>query len=322
MRTRSLRNGLELTELGLGASQFGNLNQETTDTESLSAVHAAWSAGVRYFDTAPHYGLGLSERRLGAALAQYPRDEYVLSTKVGRLLVPSPESADTMDDEGFLVPATMRREWDFSRDGILRSIEDSLERTGAGRFDVVYLHDPDEHWAEASTSGMEALVELRDQGVVQAIGVGMNQSRMPMDFIKRCDIDVVMLANRFTLLEQGPLDDLLPLALEHKVGIVAAAVYNSGLLSQPEVRTDSRYDYNEAPVELINRAQAIADVCRTHGVSLPAAALQFPLRHPAVVSVVAGSRTPRHAVSNAARLEAEIPDALWADLEQSGLVRL
>lgn len=322
MRTRSLRNGLELTELGLGASQFGNLNQATTDSESLSAVHAAWSAGVRYFDTAPHYGLGLSERRLGAALSHYPRDEYVLSTKVGRVLVPSPETADSMDDEGFLVPATTRRRWDFSRDGILRSVADSLERTGAERFDVVYLHDPDEHWAEASTSGMDALVELRDQGVVQAIGVGMNQSRMPMDFIKRCDIDVVMLANRFTLLEQGPLDDLLPLALEHKVGIVAAAVYNSGLLSQPEVRTDSRYDYNAAPVELINRAKAIADVCQAHGVTLPEAALQFPLRHPAVISVVAGSRTPRHVVSNAARLAAEIPEALWSELEQSGLVRL
>lgn len=322
MQTRSLRNGLKLTELGLGASQFGNLYRETTDAESSAAVHAAWSAGVRYFDTAPHYGLGLSERRLGAALAQYPRDEYVLSTKVGRVLVPSPETADHLDDQGFLVPADLRREWDFSRDGIMRSVEDSLRRTGADRFDIVYLHDPDEHWQQASTSGIDALIELREQGVISAVGVGMNQSGMPMEFIKQCDIDVVMLANRFTLLEQGPLEDLLPLALERQVGIVAAAVYNSGLLSRPVVPTDARYDYAEAPRELIAKAQAIAAICEDHGASLPEAALQFPLRHPAVVSVVVGSRTAHHVVSNAARHAAQLPEQLWTSLEQEGLIRL
>jgi len=321
MRRRTLARGPAVTELGLGAAQFGNLYRETTDGEAQSAADAAWDAGIRYFDTAPHYGLGLSERRLGAALAGRNRSDYVVSTKVGRLLVPSPDSADRLDDDGFIVPAASRREWDFSRDGILRSFEGSLQRLGLDRVDILYLHDPDNHWDSASTQGIDTLIELRDQGVVGAIGAGMNQSAMLAEFVRRCDVDIVMLAGRFTLLEQGALDDLLPLAIERNVAVVAAAVYNSGLLGSPRPDADARYDYAYAPPELIARANAIADVCERYGVTLPEAAIAYPLRHPAVVSVVLGMRTASQVASNVSRYDAEIPAALWEELEGEGLIR-
>ena len=320
MQRRTLGRGPAVTELGLGAAQFGNLYRETTDEASAAAVDAAWQSGIRYFDTAPHYGIGLSERRLGAALAQYPRDEFVVSTKVGRLLVPTPENADQLDEHGFVTPAVFRREWDFSRDGILRSVEGSLERLGLDRVDVVYLHDPDFHWQQASTEGIAALIELREQGLIGAIGAGMNQSAMIAQFIRETDVDLMMLAGRYTLLEQGALDDLLPLALERGVGIVAAAIYNSGLLSAPRPAADARYDYQQAPPELLSRANAIADVCERWGVTLPDAAVAYPLRHPAVVSVVLGTRTAQQVASNVSRYETPIPDEVWAELQSEGLI--
>ncbi len=276
---------------------------------------------MRYFDTAPHYGLGLAERRLGAAVRELPSDEFVISTKVGRALIPTPENSDRLDDDGFHVPAAFRREWDFSRDGILRSFEQSLERLGLDRIDVLYLHDPDNHWDAASTTGIATLTELRDEGVIGAIGAGMNQSAMLTEFVRRCDVDLVMLAGRYTLLEQSALDDLLPLALERGVGVVAAGVYNSGLLSKPEVSDDSHFEYRAAPPEILERARAIARICQEHGVSLPDAAVQFPLRHPAVVSAVIGARDSGQVEGGLARAATPIPDALWADLEAQGYLR-
>ena len=312
--------GAPLTRIGVGAAQFGNLNRTTTDEASHAAVDAAWDAGVRYFDTAPHYGLGLSERRLGAALSGRPREDYVLSTKVGRLLVPDPEGAGQMDDDGFVVPADHRRVWDFSRDGILRSLEQSLERLGTERIDVVYLHDPDDHWAQASTTGIDTLIELRDQGVVQAVGAGMNQSVLLADLVRRCDVDIVMVAGRWTLVDQSAADDLLPLAAERGVRVVAAGVYNSGLLSSPTVPDDARYDYGAAPRAIVDRARRIAAVCELHGVTLPDAAVQFPFRHPAVASVVVGTRTSAHVQSLVSRATAPVPDELWTDLVTEGLL--
>ncbi|MEL4319409.1 aldo/keto reductase [Leifsonia sp. YIM 134122] len=312
---------MPITELGMGAAQLGNLYRETTDAEAGAAVDAAWDAGIRYFDTAPHYGLGLSEHRLGAALAARPRDEYVLSTKVGRLLVPSGYPEDTMDDGGFAVPATMRREWDLSRDGVRRSVHESLERLGLDRIDIAYLHDPDDHGAEAHAEAIPALIELREEGVVRAVGTGMNQSAMPAEFVRRHDVDVIMLAGRYTLLEQGALDDLMPLAEERGVGIVAAAVYNSGLLSRPRPPADALYDYAPAPAELIAKANDIADVCEEFGITLPEAAIAYPLRHPAVVSVVVGMRTAEQVRGTAERYEREIPEEFWAALDDRGLVR-
>lgn len=308
-----------VTRLGLGVAQFGNMHRVTSDEESEEAVNAAWDSGIRYFDTAPHYGLGLSERRLGRALATYPRDAFAVSTKVGRLLEPSPETADQLDPEGFVVPATVRRRWDFSRDGILRSVESSLERLGLDRLDIVYLHDPDAHWDAASTTGVDALIELREQGVVRAIGAGMNQSAMLAEFVRRTDIDVVMVAGRHTLLDHTADDVLLPLAFERGVDIVAAGVYNSGLLSSAVVADDAHFDYAPAPRALIDRARALADVAAQHGIELPDAAVQYPLRDPAVASVVVGSRTAAHVRSSVERASVEIPEVFWselADMEQ------
>ena len=321
IRTRQISAQLAMSELGLGTSPFGNLFRETTDADTAAATVTSWDGGVRYFDTAPHYGLGLAERRLGAALREYPRDAYLISTKVGRALVPTPQNAHLQDDDGFVVPATHRREFDFSRDGVLRSVEGSLERLGLDDIDILYLHDPDDHWREASTTGMSALIELRDQGVVRAIGAGMNQSAMLSEFVRQCDVDVVMLAGRYTLLDQSALDDLLPLAQQRGVGVVAAGVYNSGLLSRDLVPDDAHYEYQPAPPELVARARQIAEVCRRHGVTLPQAAVQFSLRHPAVISAVVGARDAAQASGNLARYDAEIPPALWDDLESSGYIR-
>lgn len=319
MRKRTLRNGLALTELGFGAAQFGNLYRETTREETESAVHSAWSAGIRYFDTAPHYGLGLSERRLGQLLAEHPRDEFVISTKVGRLLVPTPENPGR-DTEGFDVPATTSRVWDFSRDGVLRSLEESLGRLGLDRVDILYLHDPDQHWEQASKEAVPALIELRDQGVIGAFGVGMNQAEMPARFIRECDIDMVMLAGRYTLLEQEALNDLLPLAEERGVGIVIAGVYNSGLLAVDRPDSAAKYNYEAAPDSLVARAGLLADVCERHGVTLPEAALAYPLMHPAVVSVVVGMRSGEQVDGNVRRYTTEIPPDLWTDLATEGLI--
>jgi len=321
IRTRQVGRLDTITELGLGTSPFGNLFHETTDADTEAATDVSWQGGVRYFDTAPHYGLGLAERRLGAALRDRPRDSYLISTKVGRRLVPTPENAHLQDDDGFAVPATHRREFDFSRDGVLRSVEGSLERLGLDRVDILYLHDPDDHWHEASTTGVAALIELRDQGVVRAIGAGMNQSAMLAEFVRHCDVDVVMLAGRYSLLDQSALDDLLPLAHERGVGVVAAGIYNSGLLSREVVPDDAHYEYQPAPPELVARARELAEICRRHGVTLPQAAVRFALRHPAVVSVVVGARDAAQAAGNLARYDIEIPDALWEELADAGYVR-
>jgi len=319
MKSRTTASGLSLTELGIGVAQFGNLYRETTDAESAAAVDAAWSAGIRYFDTAPHYGLGLSERRLGSALADRPRDEYVVSTKAGRLLVPNPGGESELDTD-FVVPAATRREWDLSRDGIRRSLDESLERLGLDRVDVLYLHDPDDHEDQALREALPAMAELRDEGVVRAVGAGMNQSAMLARFAAEADIDVVMLAGRYTLLEQGALDDLLPAAERNGVAVVAAAIYNSGLLATARIRDAAHYNYGSVPPELLARTRAIADVCADFGVTVPDAAVAFPLLHPSVVSVSIGTRTARHVADAATRYETAVPAGLWTALVDRGLL--
>jgi D-threo-aldose 1-dehydrogenase len=318
---RDYRRGGSLTEVGFGSAQLGNHFVETTDEESTAAVDAAWDAGIRYFDTAPHYGLGLSERRLGRALADRPRDEYVISSKVGRLLVDSPETAHLQDDDGFVVPATTKRVFDFTRDGVLESVESSLERLGLDRLDIAYLHDADDHWEAASTTGVDALVELRDQGVVGAIGAGMNQSAMLAELVRRTDVDIMMVAGRYSLLDQSAADDLLPIAAERGVSVVAAAVYNSGILATSTIASDALYDYRSAPQAVLDKARRIQEVCAGFGVDLPAAAVQFALRRPEVVSVVLGMRTAAHAIAAVERATAPIPDELWTALVDQGLVR-
>ncbi len=319
-RASAGRTAVRLTSLGFGAAQVGNLYRAITDDEARVAVDTAWAGGLRYFDTAPHYGLGLSERRLGAALVGRPREEYVVSTKVGRLLVPSPATAGRRDDQGFAVPAALRRVWDFSRDGVLRSLEASLERTGLDRVDVVYVHDPDDFGDQAVREAIPALVELREQGVVGAVGAGMNQSAMLARFVRETDVDVVMCAGRFTLLEQPALDDLLPLAAERGVGIVVAGVYNSGLLAHEAPPDDVTYDYAQAPAALLERTHRLAAVCADHGVTLPQAALAYVRTHPAVVSTVVGMRTAGQVRATLDRADAVVPDDLWPALARAGLL--
>jgi D-threo-aldose 1-dehydrogenase len=320
MDVRMTRRGIPLPELGFGTAPLAGLFTPVSDEQAAATLKAAWDAGFRYFDTAPHYGLGVAERRLGEALAEWPRDEVVVSTKVGRLLVPNPGGEDRLDDDGFAVPAVVRREFDFSRDGVLRSFEESLDRLGLDRVDIVYLHDPDEHWDAASTTGVDTLVELRDQGVVRAIGVGMNQSAMLTEFVRRTDIDLVLIAGRYTLLEQGALDDLLPAAAERGVDVVAGAIYNSGLLSRPRPAADATYDYAPVPADVRDRVLRLAEACEAAGTSLPVVATRFPLRNPQVVSALLGLRSPEEVAQAVERGTAPVPDALWRRLVEAGLL--
>ncbi|GGX60044.1 aldo/keto reductase [Streptomyces minutiscleroticus] len=311
--------GVEVSRLALGCAALGNLYRPVTDEEARATVDAAWDAGVRTFDTAPHYGLGLSERRLGAALRERPRDAYTLSTKVGRLLVPHPGGAAGDDlAHGFAVPADHRRVWDFSAGGVRRSLEASLDRLGLDRVDVALIHDPDDHAGQALREAYPALERLRDEGVVRAIGIGMNRSALPTRFLRETDIDLVLLAGRYTLLEQDGLAELLPEAAARGRSVVIGGVFNSGLLTAP--RPGATYDYAPAPQPVLDRARRLAEITGRHGVPLRAAALRFPFGHPAVASVLAGARSAREVDDAVEQLRRPVPDALWEELRAEGLL--
>jgi D-threo-aldose 1-dehydrogenase len=320
MRTTTLGGStVPVSELALGCAALGNLFHPVSEEAALATVDAAWDAGIRTFDTAPHYGLGLSERRLGAALRNRPRDTYTLSTKVGRLLVPDPDGAAGDDlAQGFAVPATHRRAWDFTADGVLRSLEASLERLGVDRVDVALLHDPDNHADQALREAYPALERLRAEGVVGAIGVGMNQSALPARFLRETDTDVVLLAGRYTLLEQEGLTELLPEAAARGRSVVIGGVFNSGLLTAP--RPGATYDYAPAPQPVLDRALRLQAVSERHGVPLRAAALRFPFGHPAVVSVLTGARSPQEVRDTVEQLRRPIPQALWDELRAEDLL--
>ncbi|QNE17960.1 aldo/keto reductase [Kribbella qitaiheensis] len=309
----------EDARIGLGGAPLAGLFSPVEDSEAVATVQAAWDEGWRYFDTAPHYGLGLAEERLGAGLAARDRSSYVLSSKVGRIIYSV--DAEAPDDEGFAVVSRRRRRWDFSRDGVMQSIEDSLRRIGTDRLDVVFVHDPDDHYSEAVATAFPTLIELRDQGVIRAIGAGMNQTAMLTRFVNEVDIDAIMLAGRYTLLDPDGLDDVLPACLANDVQVVAVGIFNSGLLSQPRPAPDATFNYSPAPAPLVSKANALADICESHGVTLPAVALAFPLFHPAVAGIAVGCRTAPEVHTNAALSRVEIPGALWTDLKSAGLLR-
>ena len=316
------RGGLTVGPHAFGAAAVGNLYRAIDDSIAIDSVDAAWESGVRYFDTAPHYGLGLSERRVGAALCARPREDLILSTKVGRLLKPVEVHPGERDlDSGFDVPRDHVRVLDYSREGVLRSIEESLVRLDTDRIDIVFVHDPDDHYAEALDGAFPALDDLRSQGVITSFGVGMNQSAMLAEFVRNSDLDVVMVAGRYTLLEQGALDDLLPVARERNVSVVAAGVFNSGLLARNRPTAGAHYDYAAAPDAVIARAMSIAEVCERHGATLPQAAAQFPLGHPAVATVCLGARSRDQVERNAALFEHEVPAEVWRELADAGLIR-
>ncbi|AJE81010.1 L-fuco-beta-pyranose dehydrogenase [Streptomyces albus] len=305
-----------LGALSFGAASLGNLYTPVTDAEAEETVAAAWEAGIRYFDTAPHYGLGLSERRLGAALRGLPRADFTLSTKVGRLLEPRPRARGDDLANGFAVPAAHRRRWDFSAEGVRRSLEESLTRLGLDRVDIAYLHDPDDHVTQALDEAYPALERLRQEGVLGAVGIGVNQCALPARFLRETDLDVVLLAGRYTLLDQSGLAELLPLAEARGVDVVLGGVYNSGLLADP--RPGATFDYARAPRELLCRAVELQRICARHGVPLRAAALQFPLGHPAVASVLTGARSAAEVRDAAVMMATEVPGALWSELAEHG----
>jgi len=295
---------VEVTTLGLGGAGIAGLYDPVPDAEATAAVRRAFDRGIRYFDTAPHYGAGRGERLMGAALP----GGCVISTKVGRVLVPL-AAGEPPEAAGFADPPPYRREWDWSAEGILRSLNESLERLGADHVDIVYMHDPDGHEEQVYASAYPALAALRDEGVVRAIGAGMNQSAMLARFVERLDLDVVLCAGRYTLLDRPALEDLLPACERRGTSVVVGGAYNSGLLAG-----GTTFDYRPAPPEMLARVARLEEICAGHGVPLRAAALRFPLRHPAVASVVVGCRSAAEVDDNADLLELDIPDALWDDL--------
>ncbi len=322
------RTALHATRLGLGGASIGGLYRPVPDDDAIAVVRHAWQLGIRSFDVAPLYGYGNAERRMGAGLAGRPRDEFVLSTKVGRLVVPTAaltggedldhQARDGRDDAFYMDTAGRHVVFDYTADGVRRSIDASLERLGLDRIDIAYIHDPDDHWQAAIDGAYPALHRLREAGVVRAIGAGMNQAPMLARFVREADIDVILLANRYTLLDQEALADLLPACLERGIAVVAGGAMNSGVLADP--RPGAAFDYSPAPPAVIERAQGLRDACERHGVPVRAAAMQFPLAHPAVAGLIAGVRTIAHLDEYPALLRRPIPSELWDDLRATGLI--
>jgi len=324
--------GLTFTELGMGTAPLGNLYRAITDEEAHAVLERAWEAGVRYYDTAPLYGFGLSETRLNRFLRGKPRDSYVLSTKIGRLLQATPPESRDGVGKWFEVP-NRKEVYDDTYDGVMRSLEFSLERLGVDRVDILFAHDLDRfnHGTQAAldakieelmgpSGGYQAFLKLREEGVIEAFGAGVNEWETCQTLTERGDMDLFLLAGRYTLLEQEALASFLPLAESRGIGIVIGGAYNSGILATGP-KPGAYYNYDPAPPEILERVGRIEAVCRRHGVRLVDAAFQFPLRHPAVVSVVPGGQGVSEMESNIRAAQAAVPEALFADLKAEGLMR-
>lgn len=309
------RSGLELTRLGLGTAPLGGLFSAVSDHDADATVARAWSLGVRYFDTAPLYGFGLAEQRLGHFLRSQPRDSYVISTKVGRLLR---AEAAPADDPHYKGTPRLRPQFDFSHDGVLRSVEESLARLGLDRIDILLVHDPDDHYDAAVSGAFRALQRLREDGSVGAIGAGMNQSEMLTRFAAHVPVDCFLLAGRYTLLDQNALATLLPLCQAHNIGIILGGIYNSGILADPYGA--AKFNYEDADPALVARARALDALCRDHGTELKAAAIQFGLAHPAVTVALQGARSPEEAADNVAMATHAVPTSFWQELRRRELV--
>jgi D-threo-aldose 1-dehydrogenase len=317
------RTKLQVTTLGLGTATMGGSRIPVTRAEGEAMVTAAWDAGVRYVDTAPFYGVGAAEHRVGDAMRERDRDSWVLSTKVGRLLRPKTDLTPSSD--GRLSPMPFEVIYDYSYDGVMRSVEDSYQRLGLARIDILYVHDIGayqhgeelnrQHLKVLRESGYKALEELRRTGVVSAIGIGVNEKEVLIEALGFGDWDAFLLAGRYTLLEQGPLDDLLPLCQARGTSIVVGGPLNSGILAGRDT-----WNYAAAPPEIVARVQKIAAVCKAHNVPLPAAALQFPLAHPVVCAIIPGPRTAAEFNENLPLFTMKIPASLWSDLRQQGLL--
>lgn len=329
LQTRPLgRSGVAVTALGFGGGPIGNLWKPISDEAAADTVAAAWDAGIRYFDTAPLYGHGRSEMRLGAALRRRPRNDFVLSTKVGRLLR-LPAAID-FDKHGFVDIPDLEVVYDYSRDGALRSLEESFRRLGLERTDIALIHDVDgwthgdrqpQVFAEALDGAYRALADLKAQGLVRAIGIGVNEWQVCRDFALRAPIDCVLLAGRYTLLEQEAAREFLPLCIERGIGVIVGGPFNSGILVTGPVDS-AQYNYAPAPPALRERVGRIKAIVEAHGVSLPAAALAFPLRHPAVAAVIPGLMSVEEVRWARECATAPVPAALWDALAAEGLIEI
>jgi D-threo-aldose 1-dehydrogenase len=320
-RTNLGRTELSVTRVGLGTAPLGGLFQPVDESDAVATVEAAYELGLRLFDTAPLYGHGLSEHRLGIVFAAHPRDEFVVATKVGRLLraeAPPDESQFSGGLQRWKDAPPVNPVFDFSFDGVMRSFEESLERLGLERIDILHIHDPDDHYEEALAGAYRALDRLRGEGAIGAVGAGMNQAEMLVRFAREADFDCFLLAGRYTLLDQVALLELLPLCLERGIAVILGGVYNSGILADP--RPGAMFDYAPAASAPVERAQRLQAVCRRHGVPLKAAAIQFPLAHPAVTSLLFGARSVAELEENLELLATPVPVDLWEELRRERLI--
>lgn len=327
-RVRLGRTDVEVTRLGFGAAPAAGLYRPVAEPDGVATIRHAWEMGIRTFDMAPLYGYGNAERRCGLALQGEPRDTFTISTKVGRLLIPTDQLTPDMDrdwqrfgdqpDAYYHGTPDVRPVFDYSGDGIRRSVEDSLERTGLGRIDILYIHDPDGHMETALHEAWPAMERLRAEGTVGAIGLGMNSADHLAWFCARATPDVLMVAGRYTILDQAALAELLPRCVADGIAVVIAGVMNSGLLADP--RPGATFDYAPADQSWVDKAQRLREVCAAHGVSLRAAAVQFAMAHPAVVSLMAGVRSIAHLDEYPELMTVPIPASLWSDLRAQGLL--
>ena len=319
---------LDVTVFGFGAAPLGGFRATITEAQASATVEAAVKAGVNFFDTSPFYGYGRSELRMGAALRGLPRDSFVLSTKIGRVMRPLKDGESVAGLRPNGLPFVPR--FDYSYDGVMRSLEHSLLRLGLARVDILFIHDVDywslrdnalleQHFKQAMDGGYRALDELRRAGVISAIGAGLNETEMCTRFARAGDFDCMLLAGRYTLLEQGALAEFMPLAEKKNISVVIGGPYNSGILTG-NVQPGAKYDYADAPDDILSRARRLEQVCKRHDVPLAAAAIQFPLAHRAVAAVIPGAFNPAEVAANAVHLARKIPAALWAELRHEKLI--
>lgn len=325
------RTGLRLTPLGFGAAPLGNLYREVARDEAYATVDAAWQAGLRYFDTAPYYGFGLSERRLGDMLRCRPRSDYVISSKAGRILHPAPGHEGSTERHGFCSPMPFEPHYDYTHDGIMRSFEDSLQRLGIASIDILLVHDigevthgeaNDRHFHDLATSGYRALEELSRSGDVKAIGLGVNEWEICERAMDIGQFDCFLLAGRYTLLEQSALDTFMPRCLTIGASVIIGGAYNSGILATGVKRGSApHYNYRPAPQAIIDRVADIEELCAAHGVTMAAAALQFPLAHDAVAAVIPGLDSARRVEQTVGLISEAIPASFWSDMKSANLLR-
>lgn len=311
------KTGLKVTRLGMGTAPLGGLFEDVPEAKALDTVNQALDLGLNFFDTAPLYGHGKSEAFLGKSLAAVPRSNYILATKVGRLLIPVDPAQ--RDQHEFKNPLPYQPVFDFSYDGVMRSVEESLKRLNLDRIDMLHIHDPDDHYEEAIKGAYPALAKLRSEGVIRAVGAGMNQAEMLARFAREGEFDCFLLAGRYTLIDHTGLKELLPLCVKKNISIIIGGPYNSGVLASG-AKPGAKFNYADAPPEVIEKVRKVEGVCNLHRVPMKAAAIQFPLAHPAVASVIPGARSIEELIENFRLLSHPIPADFWADLRKTGLI--